>query len=594
MGTQSRGCRPRYQHEVQAVVWPAWEWILENGSGHRDSTKRWLVRFPRGLPLAIFLLISAVTVLSVFAIERGEDSRAAAQLRSRAMAIGAALERRANSSSAYLRAGAALLATQDDVPLSQFRTFVSELRLDADYRGHEGIGWAQVVRPDQVDDFNAMMQRTAPEGVRLHPLPNGSQPYSVPVTYLQPDTERNRRALGFDMFSEPVRRAAMIEAERTYRPTATDRVALVQDPDSVPGFVIYMPVLELTPTGRRLKGYMYSPFNAPAFLASALELEDAGTLGVRLYDGDAQPDHLLASVGEGGGRKTTELVSIANNPWVLEVESPDPGGLSGLSMATIIFGLLVASLLMLLVRMLTQQALEDEASLRWFEEQASIRMSLTRELNHRVKNTLANVLSIISLTRRRATELNEFADGLDGRIRALSATHDLLTQSEWGTTPILSVVHAELLPYAQASDHEVEMRGPHIELAPNDALSLGLATHELATNAAKYGALSQPGGRVTVHWRLVADALVRIEWKESGGPPVPSKRGRGFGMDLIERIVAAELKTPVKLDFEPDGVRCVLTIPVRQPTEFVIRAKSAPGQVEFKSAPPRYLRRGKR
>jgi two-component sensor histidine kinase len=564
---------------------------LEQGSGGRLNTKRWLVRFPRALPIAIFLLIAAVTVLSIFAIERGEDERESAQLRSRATAIGSALERRANASSAYLRAGAALLQTQPDVPFDQFRTFVSELRLDADYRGDEGIGWAQVVFPHQVAEFDALMRQTAPEGIRLHPRPDGSQPYSVPATFLQPDTERNRRALGCDMFSEPVRRAAMIQAARTSRPTATDKVVLEQEHAAVPGFLIYMPVLEQTSAGRRLKGFIYSPFNASAFLASALELEDAGTFGVRLYDGDAEPDNLLASVGDGGGRTATELISIANNSWVLKVESSEVGGLSGLSMATIIFGLLVASLLMLLVRMLTQQALEDEASLLWFEEQASIRMSLTRELNHRVKNTLANVLSIISLTRRRAAELNEFADGLDGRIRALSATHDLLTQSEWGTTPIRSVVEAELRPYAEASDHEVDLRGPDIELAPNDALSLGLATHELATNAAKYGALSQPGGRVTVHWHLVADALVRIEWKESGGPPVSAKRSRGFGTDLIERIVAAELKAPVKLDFEPDGVRCVLTIPVRQPTEFAMRAsRQTPGQVEFKSVTPRYLR----
>src|SRR5690606_5977956 len=118
------------------------------------------------------------------------------------------------------------------------------------------------------------------------------------------------------------------------------------------------------------------------------------------------------------------------------------------------------------------------------------------------------VLSIIALTRRRATNLHEFADGLDGRIRALSATHDLLTQSDWGTTPIRSVVQAELLPYAQDGDHRIDLQGPDIELAPNDALSLGLATHELATNAAKYGALSKPGGTVSVHWRLIKEALV--------------------------------------------------------------------------------------
>ena len=282
----------------------------------------------------------------------------------------------------------------------------------------------------------------------------------------------------------------------------------------------------------------------------------------------------------------TQTISIANNPWVLEVSSADAGGLSGLSMATLIFGLLVASLLMLLVRMLTQQAIEDEASLVWFEEQASIRNSLTRELNHRVKNTLANVLSIIALTRRRAGSLSDFADGLDGRIRALSATHDLLTNSDWGTTPVRAVVEAELLPYAKGTDHIVELVGPAVELAPNDALSLGLAIHELATNAAKYGALSQPGGNVAVTWKLTSDRLVRIEWLERGGPPVPEQRGRGFGTDLIERIVAHELKNPVKLVFEPEGVRCVLTIPVRRPTEFAMRAARVPPPASTGGAPP--------
>jgi CHASE1-domain containing sensor protein len=140
------------------------------------------------MPVAIFLLIAAITVLSVFAIERGEDTRAAEQQRSRASAIASALERRANSSSAYLRAGAALLATLDDIPATRFRRFVSELRLDADYRGTEGIGWAMVVYPDQVDAFEAKMAADTSERVRLYPPPDGTQPFSVPVTYIEPDT----------------------------------------------------------------------------------------------------------------------------------------------------------------------------------------------------------------------------------------------------------------------------------------------------------------------------------------------------------------------------------------------------------------------
>jgi len=548
----------------------------------RSRTKRWLVRYPRAMPLAIFALVAAITVLAVFAIERSDASRHSAQLRSRATAVASALERRANASSAYLRAGAALLATLDEVPAGRFRRFVSELRLDADNRGSEGIGWAAVVYPDQIDAFNAQMARDWPAGTQVHPRSNTSQqPYAVPVTFLEPDTPRNRRALGFDMYSESHRRLAMDEAERTARPTASGRVVLQQEGGTGgPGFLIFMPVFEQAPGGgRRLEGFIYSPFSAADFLSSALELEGLSGYEVALYDGPVSPERLLARTpgAEDRGAVAFERVAIGTEPWTLVIRQPVDWGLSILSIATIVFGLLVASLLMLLMRVLTRQAVEDEATLRWLEEQASIRNSLTRELNHRVKNTLANVLSIIALTRRRASNLDEFADGLDGRIRALSATHDLLTQSDWGTTPIRAVVEAELLPYAQDGDHEIELQGPDIQLAPNDALSLGLATHELATNAAKYGALSKPGGKISVHWHLIAESLVRVEWQESGGPPVAAQRGRGFGTDLIERIVAHELKNPVELTFDPAGVRCALIISVRQPSAFAIRAnKSAP------------------
>lgn len=548
---------------------------LESGSAQRSRAKRWLVRFPRVLPAAIFGLIAAITILSVFALERSEEERLTADLRSRAMTIGSALERRANASSAYLRAGAAYLSSLERVPPEDFRRFVSELRLDTDYRGAEGIGWAEVVRPGDRARFEDELQQQYGSDVHLHPPAIDGMPYAVAILYLQPETPRNHRALGLDMYAEPVRRAAMDAAERTAQPTATGKVVLAQEGTGrAPGFLIYMPVFQQAGDVRRLKGFIYSPFNAQGFLSAALELEGEAGISLRIYDGLPGSGALMARTSVAGhqGAAIVRQIRIAGRQWYIEARGVQREGLSGLSIATLVFGLLVASLLALVLRLLTTQALEDEAALRWFQEQGSIRNSLTRELNHRVKNTLANVLSIIALTRRRASSLDDFANGLDGRIRALSATHDLLTQSDWGSTPVQAVIQAELRPYAHDADHVVELLGPDVQLAPNDALSLGLAMHELATNAAKYGALSRPGGRVSVNWKLVSDALVRIEWLERGGPPVGPKRGRGFGTDLIERIVAHELKNPVKLEFEPEGVRCVLTIPVRRPGQFTMRA----------------------
>jgi two-component sensor histidine kinase len=336
-----------------------------------------------------------------------------------------------------------------------------------------------------------------------------------------------------------------------------------------------MPVFEQGPEARRLRGFIYSPYSAGDFLASARELVDLQGMRLVLYDGDPSEANLLgmiAGTGDGEGTQVRQELRLANRPMILEVTSLSSASLSAISMVVLLFGLAVASLLMLVARLLTKQMLEDQRALAWFAEQNSIRNSLTRELNHRVKNTLANVLSIVTLTRRRSKTLDEFADGLDGRIRALSATHDLLTQSDWSTTPIGAVVAAELAPYIRDEDDSLEMSGPPVELAPNDALSLGLALHELATNASKYGALSVTGGRVSVQWSLIAENLCRIDWVESGGPEVPTKRPRGFGTDLIEKIVAHELRNPVDLTFAPEGVRCTLKVPVRQPIDFVMRA----------------------
>jgi two-component sensor histidine kinase len=513
--------------------------------------QRLLVDYQRAAPVAIFLLILAVTALSVMAIERGERARENEQMSRIGLAAAAALERRASVNASYLRAGSALFALQPEVSEPLFRRFVRELRLDTDKRGAEGIGWA--------------------------PLERSGGALRAPIALFEPDNPRNRRVIGYDMYADPVRRAAMREAEREFRPTLSAPVALLQGgaSGSRAGFVMFMPVFADNSTRRALRGFLYTPFNGDDFLASASELVDLEGMRLSLYDGMEGRGSLLGRLGEQGGAKGARVrqsVRLANREMTIEVASLRGAPLSTISIVTLLFGLAVASLLMLVSRLLTKQLVEDQRALAWFAEQNSIRNSLTRELNHRVKNTLANVLSIVTLTRRRVTSLDEFADGLDGRIRALSATHDLLTQSDWGTTPIEAVVAAELAPYTPAGENALDMAGPPVELAPNDALSLGLALHELATNASKYGALSVPGGRVSVRWAMAGENLAQIDWCESGGPPVAPARQRGFGTDLIEKIVAHELRNPVNLEFAPEGVRCVLKVPVRQPTDFSLRA----------------------
>lgn len=556
-----------------------------------ERARRWLVLYPRAIPLAIFLAIAAITALSVFAIESNARARERAQMREYAQGVAAALDRSGSGFASYLRAGAALFASLDEVTPETFDNFVRALKLNTEYSGAEGIGWIPVIEARDLPAFVAKTRASQPAYPDIYPAPtNLATGRIAPVAMFAPATALNRRALGYDMYSDSARASAMAEAELNLRPAASGRIILMQETSgTAPAFAIYMPVFRMTgPGGPGLAGFVYTPFRAREFLDSAIDRQEGERFGVRLYDGEVNTGHLLVAQSVGGAAKETvsQEVNIADRKLMLVIESAHVGVLSPLSMVTLVFGLALASLLMLLARLLTQQAFEDQARLAFFEEQHSIRNSLTRELNHRVKNTLANVLSILSLTRRRSTDLDEFADSLQGRIRALSATHDLLTVTDWGTTPIRAVIEAELQHFREVMGDTIVLDGPDLELAPNDALSFGLAVHELATNAAKYGALSVPDGKITIRWQRGPEkpadhgaehapetAFAEVEWQEVGGPPVATVRRRGFGTELIEKVVAHELRQPVTLDFAPDGVRCVLRVPVRRPTDFRIRER---------------------
>lgn len=548
---------------------------MERKVAERVRAQRWYLRFPRAVPVGIFLLVSAITGLSVYAIERVENQRAETQHRQMADAVTSAIERLGNSNAAYLRAGAALLSTRAEISREDLRQFARQMSEDPTLRAGDALGWAPRIDSADVPALERRMRASGIADYAVHPLTTGGM--ALPVIYVAPDVAVNHGGYGTNFYGEPVRRAAIDRALATGRPTASGPLRLIvnsHDRDRV-GFGIFMPVYDGPREQGRLKGVLARAFNARRFIAAALAPEHMQDYGVDIYDGEQPGGVPLVSLGAmpQSRRPILRTITLAEHRMVVAITPPDGATLSSLSLLTLLFGMMVAALLLVVARLVTHQALEDRAALAWFEEQASIRNSLTRELNHRVKNTLANVLSIVALTRRRTDNIDEFVTGLIGRVRALSATHDLLTQSEWGTTPVEAVVSAELAPYAQDADRAVAMRGPNVELAPNDALSLGLATHELATNASKYGALSAPGGRVEISWEMITDKLARIDWSEHGGPRVPEIRRRGFGTELIEKIVAHELKNPVDLKFAEDGVRCTLIVPVRQRATFEIRAR---------------------
>jgi two-component sensor histidine kinase len=200
---------------------------------------------------------------------------------------------------------------------------------------------------------------------------------------------------------------------------------------------------------------------------------------------------------------------------------------------------------------------------RHAEEQQRV---LLRELNHRIKNTLAAVRSIAAQTLSHAADQEEFRRAFDGRLAALSRASTLLTAGNWQVTDIRSLIEATLEPFRTADN--LRLRGPRVTLPSEATLTLGLVLHELATNAAKYGALSIPEGSVEIAWAVQdetqAPRLV-MDWTEHGGPPVAQPERRGFGRFLIERSLAYELSGSAELTFSPAGVRCHIEVPLGGP-----------------------------
>ncbi|NBB71768.1 MAG: PAS domain-containing protein [Alphaproteobacteria bacterium] len=200
------------------------------------------------------------------------------------------------------------------------------------------------------------------------------------------------------------------------------------------------------------------------------------------------------------------------------------------------------------------------------EEQQTL---LVRELNHRVKNTLALVLSILHQTRRSSTAFDDFVPAFEQRVHALADAHDLLTRTSWTGANLGDLMTVALSGQTAADDNRVRVEGPPVGVAANSAISIAMALHELATNAVKHGALSNDTGTVEVRWHEEADAegdgrRIVFSWRERGGPPVHPPRRKGFGSLLLERGVGRDVGGSSSLAFEPEGVTCTITFPVQR------------------------------
>lgn len=191
---------------------------------------------------------------------------------------------------------------------------------------------------------------------------------------------------------------------------------------------------------------------------------------------------------------------------------------------------------------------------------------LLRELNHRVKNTLAMIQSLARQTMRQNPDPERFMAAFSGRLRTLSDAHALLADRDWSGIRLLEVIRSAVLPYVEEGD-QIRIDGPDVHLPPDHALGLGLTLHELASNAARFGALSVREGRLSITWQHLTEPTARIvlDWRESGGPTIAQPVDSGFGTRLIERSLDKVLDSKVMLNFEPTGATARIEVPLVDP-----------------------------
>lgn len=214
-----------------------------------------------------------------------------------------------------------------------------------------------------------------------------------------------------------------------------------------------------------------------------------------------------------------------------------------------------------------QRQKEVEAHLKERQQTHERQALLIRELHHRVKNTLATVQGLLGATARSTHSVNEFYRSFSDRIISLAKTHNLLTEDYWQTAPLVEILRSELDHYDDGTWRRIMLKGLPLELSADLAVPLGMAVHELTTNAAKYGALSVPNGRVEVEWRIREGETGRrleLDWVERGGPPVEQPRRKGFGSTLLHRVLTHQCRAKISISYDREGLSCHMDIPLAE------------------------------
>jgi CHASE1-domain containing sensor protein len=484
----------------------------------------------------------------------------------------------------------ALFETTGEVPTAQqFKTFVGHLQEADQFDGIQGIGFARYVQSGPSSNAMIAAELARNYGISRTPWPRTTEPNRTPIVLIEPLTDRNKRALGFDMFSEPVRRAAIVTAMKEERLRATGAVKLVQEngDNQQSGFLLYTPFIAIN--SGRLLGFVYAPFRIADLFDSALNRVPVLPVHLTAWDGDPFDSSMIyQSIQEprqdAESYSVTSTLEVAGRTWTLTVKPSatyEPSADQTRSVMLAIAGLLLAAALAASSRA-QQHAIEVGETLRQESERAlSDRELLLQEMKHRIKNMIARVMAISRQTARNSESLAEFSDSFGARLHAMAASQDLLARTAWQGADLRTLLVQELKQLFGDEFDEKGLNGPEVHLNEPAAQAFGLAFHELATNALKYGSARFDTGKLEVSWfiqdipgekeQLVLKwselSVDRLEVKEGAA----SGKGSGFGTKLLDATMRMELGGSIESVRNDHGIDVAIRVPYERVKSTTVR-----------------------
>ena len=500
-----------------------------------------------------------------------------------------------------LRGGAGLFHSSSFVSRKEWAQYVSDLKLEEYFPGIQGVSYNRILRgPSELAAFENEIRKTDHSDFSVRP--EGDRALYSPVLYIEPMDWRNERAVGFDIYSESIRRQATDRAIATGKPQLTAKITLVQeDPgngskDVQSGVLLLIPVFDTndmskitSATERRAHttGMIAGVFRMGDLTSAVLKSKgsSAARIDLALYDSKQSASETLLferhenQTGDKPNRlfETQTSFPIFGRNWTLVANSTaffEAEVASNSPAVILIMGLLLTALVTALAWGQSVRVYESEHAANVLARSQDRVQFLMGEVNHRSKNLLALVEAIArqsSGTSAAKSDPKEFMAQFSSRVRALAANQDLLVRNEWKGINLNELIRSQLAHFEGHIDERILLDGPAFQLNPSAAQTVGMAIHELATNAGKYGALSNGAGTVDINWSIKTSekgqSRLILSWIETGGPPVQAPSEGGFGSQVLGVMAQQSLGATIETKFENSGFAWHLDCPTRAAAE---------------------------